>query len=265
MEKVPELRTPSRLCGLFVLVLSLLFFAHLALASPQQAPAADVVRQGAQQFQQSCGFCHGADATGGRGPDLMRSKLVADDENGNLIGEVIRNGRPDKGMPALPLNSSQVQAIAAFLHDRVREGIESSGLPKEYPVEKLLTGDVDAGKSFFEGVGGCTSCHSVSGDLKGIASKLSPLELEAQMLYPDRVPPTPVTVVLQSGQEVKGTLEHFDEFTVVLRDAAGWEHSFSRDEVMVEMDDPLRAHKSLLIKITQKQMHDLFAYLETLK
>ena len=251
--------------GTFPVTILLLLFTRLGISASRQAPTADAIRQGAQQFQQSCGFCHGTDATGARGPDLLRSKLVADDENGNLVGEVIRDGRPDKGMPALPLNTAQVQAIATFLHNRMREGIESSGLPKEYPVEKLLTGNAEAGKAFFEGAGGCKSCHSVDGDLKGVANKYSPLDLEAQMLYPEHMPPIPVTVVLASGQEVKGTLEHFDEFTVALRDAAGWHRTFSRDEVMVEMDDPLAAHKALLRKITPKEMHDLFAYMETLK
>jgi len=242
-------------------------FAKISLAAPQKLPKAspDLIRQGAQQFQQSCGFCHGADATGARGPDLVRSSLVAHDENGNLIGEVIRDGRPDKGMPALPLTTEQIQAIAAFLHNRLREGIESSGLPKEYPVEKLLTGNAEEGKTYFEGAGGCKTCHSPSGDLKGVASKFSPLELEAQMLYPEHSPPAEATVVVASGERVKGTLEHFDEFTVRLRDASGWQRSFARDEVMVEMDDPLAAHKALLTKITPKQLHDLFAYMETLK
>ena len=196
---------------------------------------------------------------------MIRSKLVADDENGNLIGEVIRQGRPDKGMPALPLTAAQIQAIATFLHDRSREGLESARLPKEYPVSKLLTGNAEEGKAYFEGAGGCKGCHSAIGDLKGVAGKYSPLDLEAQMLYPEHVPPTQATVVLGSGEKVKGTLEHFDEFTVVLRDPAGWKRSFSRDEVMVEMDDPMTAHKALLGKITQKQLHDLFAYMETLK
>ena len=190
---------------------------------------------------------------------------MADDENGNLIGDVIRQGRPDKGMPALPLNNGQIQAIAAFLHDRAREGLESARLPKEYPVEKLLTGSADAGKAYFEGSGGCTACHSPTGDLKGVARKYSPLDLEAQMLYPEHAPPSAATAILSAGERVKGTLEHSDEFTVTLRDESGWQRSFSRDEVMLEMDDPLGAHKKLLVKISPKEMHDLFAYMETLK
>ena len=244
---------------------ALLLFATAAITAAQGAAPTDLIRQGAQQFQQSCGFCHAPDATGARGPDLVRSQLVAHDENGNLIGDVIKQGRPDKGMPALPLDAGQIRAIAAFLHERAREGLDSARLPKEYPVERLLTGNADAGKAYFEGTGGCKTCHSAGGDFKGIASKYSPLELEAQMLYPEHAPPSTATVVLVSGDRVKGTLEHFDEFTVVLREPSGWHRTFSRDEVMVEMDDPLSAHKTLLTKITPKEMHDLFAYMETLK
>jgi cytochrome c oxidase cbb3-type subunit 3 len=255
----------AHLRTLIAVALCLAFAQALAVAAPQKAASADLIKQGAQQFQQSCGFCHGPDATGARGPDLVRSKVVADDDNGNLIGEVIRQGRPDKGMPALPLNSGQIQAITAYLHDRAREGLESARLPKEYPLSKLLTGNAEAGKAYFEGAGGCKACHSPTGDLKGVASKYSPLEIEAQMLYPEHAPPTTVTAVLPSGERVKGTLEHLDEFTVALRDDSGWQRSFSRDEVMLEMDDPLGAHQKLLVKISEKELHDLFAYMETLK
>jgi cytochrome c oxidase cbb3-type subunit 3 len=222
------------------------------------------VRRGSQQFQQSCGFCHGPDATGGRGPDLIRSKLVADDVKGNLIGQVIRHGRPDKGMPPLPLNDDQIQAIAAFLHSRLQESLDSARLPKSYGVAKLLTGNRKAGEAYFNGAG-CKGCHSPSGDLKGVANKYSPLELEAQMLYPDKAPPATVTVSLPSREQLKGTLVHLDEFSVALRDSSGWYRSYPRDLVKVDVHDPLAVHRELLNTITEDEFHNLFAYLETLK
>src|SRR5215510_7747 len=91
------------------LFLTLFFFLYLwnsvaRSQAAQDSPAKDpAVERGRKQFVQSCGFCHGADATGARGPDLLRSPLVAHDVKGDQIGEVIRNGRTDKGMPALPL------------------------------------------------------------------------------------------------------------------------------------------------------------------
>jgi cytochrome c oxidase cbb3-type subunit III len=239
-------------------------------AQAPHPPDAATIQRGAQQFQQSCAFCHGPDATGARGPDLIRSALVAHDVNGNLIGPVIHNGRPDKGMPPLPLNDDEIKAIAAFLHDRAQQALDSAHLPKTYALAKLLTGNADAGRAYFAGPGGCTGCHSASGDLKGIAGRFPPLDLEARMLYPERrreqrrVSET-VTVILAPGQQITGKLEHQDEFTVALRDSDGWYRSFDRDAVKVEVHDPLAAHKELLGKMTQDDFHNLFAYLETLK
>jgi len=225
-------------------------------------PAAS--ERGQKQFQQSCGFCHGADATGARGPDLLRSPLVAHDVKGDQIGPVIRQGRPDKGMPALPLSDAQILDIAAFLHARATEALHSSRVPKEYAVEKLLTGNAEAGKIFFNGAGGCNKCHSATGDLAGIAGKHPPIDLEARMLYPEGKHATAV-VTLPSGERVKGEVKHADDFVVALRDESGWYRSFRRDRVKVEVQEPLAAHRELLGRLTQADVHNLFAYLETLK
>jgi cytochrome c oxidase cbb3-type subunit 3 len=233
-------------------------------AALAQSPPPDVIARGQKEFQQSCGFCHGPDATGARGPDLVRSAVVAHDVEGNLIGEVIRNGRPDKGMPPLRLSSEQVTAIAAFLHDAARKAMQSAHVPKEYPLAKLLTGNADGGKAYFNGTGGCKDCHSPTGDLAGVAKKYAPLRLESRMLYP-RGPASTVAVTLPSGERVTGRLQHIDEFTVALRDSSGRYRSFQRDQVGVEVHDPLAAHRKLLDELTQEQFHDLFAYLETLK
>lgn len=248
-------------CGL-----GLLLAAALASQGPKPAQDPAQVERGRKQFQQSCGFCHGADATGARGPDLVRSPLVAHDVKGDLLGEVIRNGRPDKGMPPLPLSPEQIEEIAAFLHARTREAIESSGVPAAYPVEKLLTGNAEAGRAFFEGQGGCRNCHSPTGDLAGVAKKYSSIELEAHMLYPDDKPVAAV-VTLPSGERFSGVVSHIDDFVISLRlgDKNGWFRSFPRSKVKVELKDPLAAHRELLPKLTQADMHNLFAFINSLK
>jgi cytochrome c oxidase cbb3-type subunit III len=232
-------------------------------AAPPPAPD-PAIERGRKEFQQSCAFCHGIDATGARGPDLVRSPLLAHDQKGDLIGGVIRTGRPDKGMPALPLTDAQIADIAVFLHARAHDAASSSHVPNTYPMEKLLTGDAEAGKTFFEGAGGCTACHSVTGDLAGIATKYPPIDLQARMLYPKGEHRTAV-VTLASGQQVKGVLEHIDDFEVAVRDDSGWYRSFYRDQVKVEVKDRLAAHRDLLEKITQSEVHNLFAYLASLK
>jgi cytochrome c oxidase cbb3-type subunit III len=249
---------------LLVAIISLTVVAN-SPALPQQSETPDpAIERGHKQFEQACGFCHGPDATGARGPDLVRSPLVAHDVKGDLIGGVIRQGRPDKGMPAMPLTDAQVSDIAAFLHARAAAAQSSNGVPKVYPVEKLLTGNPDAGKAFFNGAGGCKSCHSPTADLSGIAGKYSPIDLQAHMLYPGGQHTT-VVVTLPSGEQIKGPLEHVDDFVVSLRDASGWYRSFSRDQVKVELQDALSGHRELLRKLTQADVHNLFAYLETLK
>jgi cytochrome c oxidase cbb3-type subunit 3 len=189
---------------------------------------------------------------------------VAHDVKGDQIGEVIRQGRPDKGMPAMSLTDQQITDIAAYLHARAAEALRSARVPKDYPIEKLLTGNADAGKAYFNGAGGCKNCHSPEGDLAGIARKYSPIDLQARMLYPGGRHIT-VVLTLPSGEQVKGPLAHINDFEVALRDSAGWYRSFSRDRVKVEVQDALAGHRDLLPKLSQVDVHNLFAYLESLK
>ena len=242
-----------------------LLFAIIAVSAFAAAPDPKAVERGKQQFQQACGFCHGPDATGGRGPDLVRSALVNRDQDGKLIGPAVKNGRPDKGMPAFDYTEAQLADLAAFLHAQVRAALDSNSVPRDYPVEKLATGTAAAGKEYFFGVGHCDSCHSPSGDLAGIAKRYSPLNLESRFLYP-RGARRSVTVTLPSGEQVSGTLAQMDEFDVALRDGTGWYRSWARGQVKnVEVHDPLDKHRELLYKYTDTDIHNLFTYLETLK
>lgn len=249
---------------LAALLLGAAGYICLAQSESESAATAVAAERGHEQFESSCAFCHGPDATGARGPDLVRSKLVNDDVSGNLIGPVILNGRPDKGMPAFSMTKEQIADIVAFLHERVRAGIRSAGVSNDYPLSRLLTGNAAEGKAYFDGAGKCSECHSPSGDLAHIAAKYTPLELEVRMLSPRGAART-VTVTLASGKSIEGKLEHIDEFTVALRDPAGWYRSFSRANVKVQVHDPLAYHHALLSRLTQDDVHNLFAYLETLK
>ncbi|HUE21760.1 MAG TPA: c-type cytochrome [Bryobacteraceae bacterium] len=235
-------------------------FGSLTVFAQQPGPA-----RGQKEFVQSCGFCHGEDATGSRAPDLVRSPLVNKDLGGDLIAPVIRNGRPDQGMPALPLAEATIQDIVAFLHMRVGQAAKSSHVGGDYPLERLLTGNADAGRAYFNGAGKCAACHSPTGDLAGIARKYAPLFLEERILAPRPPGHAPVTVTMPSGEQVTGKLDHLDEFSVSLRDAGGWYRSWPRGQVTVSVQDPLQAHREMLTKYTDADIHNLFAYLETLK
>jgi cytochrome c oxidase cbb3-type subunit 3 len=224
-----------------------------------------LVQNGSSQFRQDCSFCHGRDAGGGEtGPDLTRSKLVTGDVGGDKIGPVVRNGRPDKGMPRFDFSDQQIAGLVAFLHTRQNDAQAQKGGRKGVDVSDLQTGQAEAGKLYFNGAGGCAGCHSPSGDLAGIAVRYKGLELEERMLYPKQAKST-VTVTLVSGKMITGTLEYLDEFTIGLTDSAGSYRSWRTADVQYRLDAALNAHVELLSKYTDAAIHDLMAYLQTLR
>ncbi len=234
---------------------------------PQVTEDEGAVGRGRSEFKSSCGFCHGNDATGSRAPDLVRSAIVNHDDQGNLLGPVIRNGRPDKGMPSFStLRDSQIADIVAFLHHQASAALHSAHVPGNYPIAKLLTGNADAGKAFFDGEGGCTKCHSVTGDLKGIAKKYAPIDLQQHMVYPSsRKAYKTAVITLRDGTSFEGKVLHEDEFNIGVVCQDGWYRSWPIQEVKVEVRDPLEAHRELMNQYTNADVHNLFAYLETLK
>jgi cytochrome c oxidase cbb3-type subunit 3 len=235
----------------------------------------EAAERGRKMFVPTCGFCHGNDAHGKSGPDLVRSALVLHDNKGDVIGPVIQNGRLERGMPAFAaLSAEQIADISMFLHSRAADVSNRFA----YTIGDLITGDAQKGAAFFNGDGRCASCHSTTGDLAHVATKYEPVELQRRMLYPAPnmidvflgravKPPAPIQVTLQlaSGERVSGTLDHLDEFTVSMHDSAGWYRSFPRESVTVDVQDPRAAHEALLPKYSDQEMHDVLAYLETLK
>jgi cytochrome c oxidase cbb3-type subunit 3 len=225
------------------------------------------VQRGQADFRQSCAICHGTEAMGGVGPNLVQSTLVRHDENGNLITPVIQDGRPNKGMPAFPLiGSAEISDLVAFLHARIQVAsvVSSEGLAGGYSRQQLLTGNAEAGKRYFYGAGKCATCHSPTGDLAGISKKYSPADLVAQFLYPPQDSVT-ATVVPTAGKQFHGKLLHLDAFYVAILDQDGWYRSWPLQQAKVQVEDPLAEHLELLSKYTDKDIHDIFAYLETLR
>jgi cytochrome c oxidase cbb3-type subunit 3 len=224
-----------------------------------------LVENGKALFQENCSFCHGRDAGGGEtGPDLTRSDLVSSDVGGNKIGAVVRNGRPEAGMPAFHLAEPQIAALVAFIHTQQTKAKFTKGGRRGVDIADLQTGNVDAGKKYFNGAGGCSSCHSPAGDLSGIASRLQGLKLEMQMLYPRKVK-SKVTVTPRTGEPITGQLAYLDEFTVALTDDSGRYHSWPVARVTYKVDAPVDAHSDLLSKYTDVDIHNLMAYLQTLR
>jgi cytochrome c oxidase cbb3-type subunit III len=258
--------------------------ATAAIAGSKEDPAA--VERGAKLYTAHCAGCHGATARGGPGaPDLVRSVLVLDDEKGILISPILRTGRPDQGMPKPDLTEPQIADIVAWMHVQTY----AAGHRGTYAFLDVVTGDPKKGEAYFNTTGACKSCHSPTGDLKGIASRYEPFALQSRWLQPrggrgggggggggrgGRGGPAAsgrstvtVTVTLPSGQSFSGPLERIDDFSVSMRDSSGDYHSFTRDGAIpnVEVHDPLKAHLDLLSRYTDADIHNVTAYLVTLK
>ena len=235
-------------------------------------PPADpaVVQKGRQIFSANCSFCHGSDARGGEGgPNLIRSELVLDDQNGEKIGVVVKNGRVDKGMPKFDLTTPQIESIAVFLHS-----IPVGGRAETTGVTNPLVGDAKAGQAYFNGAGKCSSCHSVTGDLAGIGAQFrDPRILQGAILSGEHrgesaeIGRKTVTVTLPDGKTVQGKLYTIDDFSVSLIDANGDYHSYTRHGSVpkVAVKDPLQPHLDMLSILTDDDIHNLTAYLVTLK
>jgi cytochrome c oxidase cbb3-type subunit 3 len=236
-----------------------------ASVNPMDKPQ---VKQGAATYQQNCAACHGATARGGEAPNLIDSYLVRHDKNGDLIAGVLQNGRQDRGMPAFPaLGSAQIASLVAFLHARIEvtNSRSATGPAGGYVLNALLTGDVAAGRRYFETTGKCSRCHSTQGDLAGIAGKYPPAELEARFLSPHAGAVTAIITVRASRQAVRGRLLHRDPFFVAIVDESGRYRSWPIEKVKIEIHDPLEVHRELLRHYKNKDIHDVLAYLETLK
>jgi cytochrome c oxidase cbb3-type subunit 3 len=242
-----------------------------------QPPGPDPVKveRGRGTFVANCAFCHGSSATGGEGgPDLVRSVLVLHDNNGDKISQVVLNGRPAKGMPKFALTDAQISDIAAFLKAQA----DAKAMRFNYTIQNVVTGNSKLGQEYFEGH--CANCHSATGDLKGVATKYDPNALQSRFLYPKTetfpgmpmmgTPPKPtlVTVTLPDGKSLSGTLQHLDTFNVAFYDSDGNYHSFLMEQtpgIKVETHDPLAGHIELLKQYTNADMHNVLAYLETMK
>jgi len=216
--------------------------------------------RGKRLYTQFCINCHGALAKGTeQGPDLIRSPLVLRDRVGDQIGPALKKLANHKA----DLTNAQVADLTHFFKDQI-EATAKNRNPERPP--NVLTGNLEAGRTYFNGAGKCNTCHSPSGDLAGVGRKYSPIDLQQRFLFPRRSKPLQVTVTPSGGQPITGSLERIDDFSVSLRDSSAEYRTFSRDKnVKVDISDPLAAHNQMLDVYTDQDMHNVVRYLESLK
>ncbi len=201
---------------------------------------------------------------GETGPNLTRSTMVRDDAGGDRIRSLLREGRADKGMPAFRLTDADVLAVIAFIREQ-RAKADSPGARRSVDAADLQTGDAERGRAYFNGAGRCATCHSPTGDLADVAKRLQGLELLQRMLYPTKSKAATASVTTATGETLTGTLAYRDEFTVAVTDSTGRYRSFRLRDVTVTVNNPLEAHVEQLTRYTDDDMHNVLAYLQTLR
>jgi cytochrome c oxidase cbb3-type subunit 3 len=250
----------------------------------QKRPPGDPaqIARGKTLFAINCRGCHGADLRGGDlgGPNLLRSQVALSDRNGELIVPIIHGSRQNMGMPAIGLNDADANAVAAYVRS-VIETIQEQGAPPSAGREppSILIGNANEGKAYFARK--CSGCHSATGDLSKIASRIpDPMRLQDAWLAggtrqqgeeQEGVASTPrtvmVTISLPSGEILEGKLLRIDDFLITIALVDGSQKTFRRtgDTPRVVIHDPSKAHRDLLSQYSDKDIHDVTAYLVTLK
>ena len=245
----------------------------------QQRPPGDaaLIAKGNNLYGIHCRACHGADLRGGDqgGPNLLRSDVTLNDQSGELIQPVVREGRRNPGMPSMPaidLSNEDIRAIAEYMHSILATARGQGNPPPGPPVTlNVLVGDAAAGRTYFEAK--CASCHSVTGDLRGVGSRfMNPMQLQNTWVAGGgggrggATTALTATVMLR-GEKFEGRVIRSDEFLITLGLADGTSRSFRRDGDVpkVEIHNPRDGHLKLLPGYTDKDIHDVTAYLVTLK
>ncbi len=240
----------------------------------------DVLIRGKGLYEANCASCHAADLRGGpKGTNLLRSGIALRDQHGELVGEAVA-----KHDPPVNLVPADAVAIAEYIHG-VHATMSGQGSPPgRNPTDvelNVLVGDAKAGEAAFASL--CSSCHSVTGNLKGIASKFEDARALQNGWVAGSTAPfagggrgagggagNPATVMMADGSKLEGTLVRKDDFLVVLMLPDGTRKSMARNNGIpkVEVKDPREAHKKMVLQLDDpenKKMHDVTAYLWTIK
>jgi mono/diheme cytochrome c family protein len=250
--------------------------AHVGAADRHRVDDAAADR-GKKTYAAECVTCHGPSARGtDNGANLIRSPVMLRDRYGSAVGPFLKKGHPmQTGAPSASLTASQIADLSHFIWQRINDTLQGS---PAYEVRDVLTGDPKAGQAYFTGEGRCSTCHSPAGDLAGYGRRYSPVDIQQRFVFPAATArrgrgagatpkqPVTVTVTTPNSEPISGVLISLDDFHVAWRDATGEYRSLTRTPAMkIVKNDPSAPHVELLGRLTDKAMHDVVAYLETLK
>ena len=251
----------------------------------QLAPQA-VLDKGKGLYEDKCSVCHAVDLRGSlekNGPNLLRSTETFSDKQGELVAASLA-----KHNPPVTLAQPDTFAVSEYIHSVQAKMSGQGSPPGRNPVGltyDVLVGNAKDGAATFTKL--CSSCHAVTGDLKGIGAKYAddPKALQGAWVFGrtsgggfgrgGSLAGQPATVTLANGTKVEGKLVRKDDFLIVLTLADGTRKSFTRtytnDAIgtpTVEVKDPQAAHKKMLLVLDDpknQNMYDITAYLATIK
>lgn len=253
-----------------------------------RTPAVDQAAhdRGRALWARECVDCHGSQARGSdTGPNIIRTKTVNFDRSspaaGSVLGPFLKAGhQTQSGKPSVSFTDEEIVGLANFVRQRVNDTMRGSAV---FTVGDILVGDRAAGEAYFNGAGNCASCHNATArNLAGIGTRIpAPVDIQQRMLFPGSgagwrgrgaaaassgANAITVAVTPPSGPALTGVLVEQSDFFVTLRLADGTTRAVRKGPgTTVVLTHPLQAHIDLLDAITDKQIHDLVAYLESLK
>lgn len=238
---------------------------------PRPKDNPEVVARGAQIYTKQCQSCHAADLRGASGPSILRSQASLTDQKGEALIPIMLGQDKDFPDHKIDISTADAGAVAAYVRSIVSEIGSQGRAPGDGQQSfNIVVGDPARGKQYFAAK--CASCHSAEGDLKGYATRVPvPKTMQPAWIRGTRLgvpaPPVKVTVSMAGGKALEGTLIHVDDFLVTLQLPDGTMRTIRRNGEVpkVVVKDPLEAHRNLLPVYTDGDIHDVTAYLVTLK
>jgi PQQ-dependent dehydrogenase (methanol/ethanol family) len=235
-----------------ILLLTPALYAQPSAASPERGQAT---------YARRCAGCHGPDAFGGeKGPALTNNRGLRRTSFEDTRG-IIRNGRPDSGMPPFDIPAAELDDVALYVHS-----LNAPAASAHPP------GDRAAGERFFFGEGKCSTCHMVRGrglavgpDLSDVGNEMTVSEIHESLTQPNaRIAPgyDLVTVQLRDGSALRGFARNRSNFDLQLQTFNGTLHLLHGGDFT-----QIREEKKSLMpaaQLTPQTERDLIAYLGNL-
>jgi putative heme-binding domain-containing protein len=205
----------------------LIFYILLAGVSALYAQGSDSA--GRKLFLASCSGCHGANAEGGRGPNLIEGRILRRLDDAALFAS-IKSGVPGTDMPPTNLPDDQIRSVAAY--------VRSLSAPA---YQTKVDGDADAGAAVFFGQAGCSGCHMIRGrggflgpDLTDIGALRTVQQLREALLKPSaRIADgyEGVRVTMRDGSKISGVARNANNYSMQILQKNGALRLLAMDDV----------------------------------